>query len=479
MVKDNCMRTNIIQVEQGETITLNIPADLNDVSTLTADLNDGTKIGVDPAAQLVTAGRNRRAAAEQYITGMIVMVPYLLLGLVTLLYALTVGVLRLMHGGALKDNVSINKAGRIVLYVTAVLCLLGVITHTIGIFNAWGFGSSRLTNRTMLRISQFIGWGMRGYEITCVILYSVFGAMCLVSIHHGLERIRLMRFAILLGLVNLIEVAVSIFISTFTIPQLLVLLVPRLAMAGVWLGRDRNDQARARNKLLRPIRIGLTFTLLLFFARQAVIFWFEDVTIGSAVFLKLATGIPAVLLALQVYRHCKTREHKLILYALCVSLAADMSINLNTYVGMAFFAASHLMMIFTFHGWKKPTLKGILSLLVIWAVLVAMILRIGIWLPRSMAISCIVFSLLTAALPVSAVHQSGRIRFGVLMLVFVDVMVAVKITFPGNMLLDFVELLEYYLSIFVIASDGKALIPPELMPEYHEKHHHRGKTAEA
>lgn len=160
---------------------------------------------MDPENTVTTAGVAQRHLLEQTINSFIIMLPYLLLGVITLIYSIVVAVLRLIHRGSLRDQVDVNRPGRWMLILASVLCGLVVAHYAYEMIATINAGARvRFVNRTMLRVSEYIGWGMRAYEVVGILLYGTMGILCLTGIHHGQERLRLARMSILVLLINIL-----------------------------------------------------------------------------------------------------------------------------------------------------------------------------------------------------------------------------------------------------------------------------------
>lgn len=124
-----------------------------------------------------------------------------------------------------------------------------------------------LQNRTFLRLSEYMGWGLEAYCISGIIMYAVTIMLCLMSIRHGMQRVRLARLCVMLLILDMLEIFLSLEIMTFRFATLLMLLIPVFIMIALRVARDRNDISRLRTKCWQPIRIALALMLLLFVAR--------------------------------------------------------------------------------------------------------------------------------------------------------------------------------------------------------------------
>lgn len=269
----------------------------------------------------------------------------------------------------------------------------------------------------------------------------------------------------------------AVFMGTFIWYRALILLVPYVVLTALRVARDEDDASRLRNRCWRPVRLALACTLVLFLARQGILFFGTDVTLPAAVVLKGLTGLTPVLIAMLVYHKEPDRLHRFTLAALALCVCADLLINLNTYVGMAIFAAAHILLIMAFLGKPMVSLREWILIATGWVLLSLMAWGFRAWMPGGILVPCILYALTTSAMVVAAFRRQNRVRIGAVLLAMADIMVALKITFPGNQLLDFTELLLYYLGILIVASDGYALVPRNIRPQY--IHHQRSQEADA
>lgn len=124
---DTSIRTAAFHVYKGENLFMNIPLVIQSEDDLCVIQSNGEIVMVDADSQLVSAGVTQNTKLKTTLSGLIIMAPYLLLSMVLLIYALTVGILRLIHGSSLADRVDITLCGKIMLIVSAVLCCLAIL----------------------------------------------------------------------------------------------------------------------------------------------------------------------------------------------------------------------------------------------------------------------------------------------------------------------------------------------------------------
>ncbi len=174
-----------------------------------------------------------------------------------------------------------------------------------------------------------------------------------------------------------------------------------------------------------------------------------DNLIGTAL-LKFSASLPTVLIAVRGYQSERNRFDFILLLAISFCLLADVSINLSIIAGGGLFAAGHLLFDAAFISEKKPSRKQITVWLAASLLGAACIFMVRDKMPGllfcilaaaylSILISTIVFSF---PLP--------RIIFcSALVFAFSDIFMVFNILNDGSMLMKFMALLVYYISLFL------------------------------
>lgn len=126
--------------------------------------------------------------------------------------------------------------GRIVLIVTALVAfvLAGIYIYQLIARVSTMFGAS-MTNRTMQRVAEFLGWGLSAYRASMVVVYAMLGVLCLRSCNHRLSRIRCMRHAAMIMVLNCLTMFMTLTIGRLSPLDVVIMLVPLAAILGVAL----------------------------------------------------------------------------------------------------------------------------------------------------------------------------------------------------------------------------------------------------
>lgn len=154
------------------------------------------------------------------------------------------------------------------------------------------------------------------------------------------------------------------------------------------------------------------------------------------VVLKCLTGLPALWISWYIYKKQQNRQHLLTFIAIFLCGCADTLININTYVGMGLFVAGHIVLIVMFRKTPMPSVMECVSWLVLSAAAIAFIQFIQPALPSGMRVPAIAYAIISTFMLVSSFRSSKRLITASVLLVVTDYLVALKIAYPGNILME-------------------------------------------
>lgn len=467
------MTTNAITLYENEFISMEIPTDQPDGMPI-IQLNNEQEIALFDGADggtyaklLVDSSGGATEEMRYMMNSAVIMVPWILCSTILLLYLIVVFIKRLIRHH-LDDAVHCRRAGKAMLIAAAVLSgLAGANVLFVMIRSVISAGTVVLTNRTLLRASQFLGWSTNIYLSSQMIIYAITALLCLRSIHHELSRIRLVRVSLALIVLDVITLFLGRVFGTLNLSEFFVLVVPVLNIAGVLMAMSREDRGRAVGRRWLPVTRVLLITALIFFARQGYVFIF-GVQNPIAVGAKALSGLPVLLLALELWHRRREMLNRLTLWAMICYFAANTVINLSMPLGIAAFIVGHVLLIFAYQGKRRFTGRQ----LVFWGALTA----VGAWqifqtLRTMGAVEQVAGFFYAAALSgmlVSAWGTTRRLRTGTIIYLMSNLLLSVTLLFPGDFVLESVELLLYYIALLILAADPKALLSdetPEAVPD--------------
>ena len=463
LISSPLQATNIITLYTDEFITMSIPEQgtPDDIQVLLNDHQDIAMFsGTESGTYIKLMQENSEVAYEELrymINSAVIMIPWLLCGAVLLLYLMVILIKRLIRHHV-EDTVICRKPGFVLLVIAAVLAGMSSGNALYMLIRYYMSSESvSLANRTLQRASEFLGWGTAAYMASQMIIYAITSLACVRAIHHQLSRIRLVRISCVLLLLDLITLFLGRVFATINPVEILTQLVPVIGMLGLLLAIDRKDQERAVGKRWLPLSRVIFFTSVIFFIRQGHVFIFGPASF-LAVVLKALSGIPVLLLALFMWHQRNDHMHGLTFTAVLAYFIANTVINLSMPLGMAFFTVGHILLIIAYTR-NRPVHK---IRLIVWIVLAALF-EVQLFLMRSkLAIPHIELAALyivaMVGVLVTAERISTRLKIGTNLFLISNEILAITLLFPGDFLLESVELLLYYVAVVIITVDPGALI---------------------
>ena len=394
-----------------------------------------------------------------FMSSVMVVIPYLAAGVFTLLYALAVGCKRLVRH-RLDDSCDSRPIGRVLLLITAGLSLCVSIymsLYLIQIFTKYSISGLPVMNRTVQRMSQVLGIGMEGYLLSDVVLYLVLGVLLVRSRNHQLSRIRAARLALTLLLLNTISLVTGVFSGTISAAELAIQFVPLLALISLPVARVYTARDRIVGRRWLPLVRAIVATALLYLLRQLLLVPLEADS-QVLVALKLACGLPVLVLALLMWRERATRHSGLIALAMLLYFAANGVINLNMTLGMALFMLGHLAMVSSFLMTRKPSRLHVLVWLLLSVFFLAQAWLIRKRLDTATLAAGVVYAVTVSALVAFSLPVSRRAVIGTCLMLMSNQLLVVTLLMPEQYAVGTVELLLYYISLLCLAADPEGLV---------------------
>ena len=454
---------NAITLYQLETITINVPKNADEEHPVTVLLDEAVELPLFSGAEggayqdLLMEGNNAGKDLAGMISNAVVVVPYLFSAAVLLLYAIAVAIKRAARH-RVNDTASCRLPGKILLIAAAViafaLCVEPVRSLYAGLTGTPA--AAGISNRTLRRVSEYLGWGTNIYQGSVLVICFLEGYLCLRSIGHYLNRIRLVRLSCLMLLLNTIALFMSAYQNTNSWNDELGILVPIAALIGLRLARVRTDEDRNIGKHWLPVTRAVTWTALLFLTRQALIIIFDETSLLTVV-LKMLAGVPVFVMALGMARRCKDGLHRLMAAAMGCYMAANAIINVSLRWGICVYLVGHILLIIAFVREHRPTKLQYIAWPIVSAVFVAELFLFRQYIPADLLSFGCVYTVLMAAMLVASVPVSSRLRVGTLSFALANELLV--LTFIANsFVLESAELLIYYIAVLIMSADPAALL---------------------
>ncbi len=454
--------TNTVTFYPGETVHVHIPAGdhpgIRPVIQMPGDVRllfRSNASGTGPLT--LTASRDGFMGLENTISSILIVIPWLILPILVLIYIAAASIRRFArHTG--NDHIDARPIGKILLIITAALCLLLCGNDIVQLIIRSGAARFSLANRTMQRITEYIGIGINAYRVSKILIYLMLSAFCIRSIHHRLSRIRTMRLALTIMVLECFTLFMSLTTRLLTVFDVLVMQLPLLALLSVVLSHVPETGDEQRGKRLIPVLRYVMLTLIIFFIRQIIIYITGITDTAVPVILKALNGLPMVFLTVELSVRFRSFRRQWTMVAVILYFAANAVINLSAIVGTLLFMLGHIALIYCFVKEHKPRLWQVILYAVLSAGLIAELLLTqtpAFELSPALTIPyvLIVIALFTASLPLSR-----RIRTGTVILLISNQLLVFMWLFPGNFVLESIELLLYYIAIILLSSDTG--IPP-------------------
>jgi len=450
--------TNTLTLYRNEQIVIRLPEMVDHAAVPVVSLNGESELPLTEGGSAGSTALTLRGASSsvqrllQMTSGVIIMVPWLLAAVLVLIFALFVGVKRLIRH-RLVDDIPCRKPGRVVLLLAALAALTFSAFNLVQLITrVSSIHGININNRTMQRVSEYLGWGTGAYHASAMVVYLMLAVFSYRSIHHRLSRKRTLRHAALIMILNCLSVFMSVSMNLFSVTDVLVMLVPISAIAGVVLAHAPEPEDLARSKRILPvIRVAL-ITILLFLIRQ-VIYALAGPTNQAAVLMKTLTGLPLAAMAIDLNNKMPSFRRRYTMIAIVCYLAANAVINLSPMIGTLIFMLGHCMLIYS--NVKKCPPKT-------WQYVMWILMSIPFLyeahtarniMPGFMIYVAGPYVMIVVALAISALRLSRRIRFGCLMMIIANQLLVFTWLAPGMFVLDSTELFVYYISIIALASD--------------------------
>ena len=379
-VGDPTSTTNILTLYEGEELVMTVPDD--ETLQATVALNGTSQVPLyrgeaGGAFRDLFAGTSKSEYGQMMTNAVAasVMIPYLASGALLLLYALVVGIKRLVRH-RIDDSCSYRKVGRVILWIAAAmsasLCIPGLLTL---VDTAGRYASVHLNDRTLQRVSEYLGWGEKGYQASSLVIYGLMTGLSIHSARHQLSRIRLFRLSLLVVLLNTFTLFTAADIETLSLSGELTFLVPLTALLGLLLVRSRSGDEREVGRHWLPVSRTIVATLILFALRQVLVGLTDAPELTALVVMKALAGLPVTILAAWLWRKHRAPMQQMTFFAMLCYMVANTAINLHMGLGMLCYAVGHVLLAAGCCRTKKPSASHLLAGCALAAVLLVLVFR--------------------------------------------------------------------------------------------------------
>ena len=465
---------NPLTLRTGEFVTVEVP-DCHELDgELLVKLNDHQELTVyggeygSSYAELLAKNGSATAITEEMrylVNSAVIMFPWLICSTVMVLYALSILVKRLIRG-RVNDQTICQRPGRILLLIAAVLA--GMTAVNVSLMVAAQVRSAEtvmLTNRTLQRASELLGLGTYACQVSQAVIYAITSLLCVRAVNHQFSRIRLARLSLVLLVLDIMTLFLGRVFDSITVSEVMIQLVPILSIAGLTLSISKDDPKRTLGKRWLPLSRTILMTAVLFFVRQSYVIIFGTTAL-PAVLLKALSGLPVLLLAVLLWKQRRTSLSLMTMLAIACYFAANTVINLSMPIALFIYTVGHCLLVFSYLK-AQPRLS--LPRILFW-VLVALFFEAQLFIYQrdlgvaALAMGCLYIAALVG-IPVTAQKISKRVQLGSVLFIISNQILSITLMFPGDFLLESVELLLYYIAVIIMAADPNALgIPADLQP---------------
>lgn len=457
---------NTLTLRPGEFVTVDIPDGDSANDALKVKLNgrrelvvyDG-KDGGSYARLLKEQGASISEEMRYMVNSAVIMVPWLICSSVLVLYLLVILVKRLVRRHV-DDRAVCHRPGMILLSAGAVLAALTAANVLMMvIMQVRSAEAVSLANKTLQRAAEFLGLGTYAHHASQIVIYGCLALLCVRAIHHELSRIRLFRLASVVLVMDVMTIFLGRVFDTLSVSEIMAQLVPVLSLTGLALSVSRDDPRRMVGKRWLPVSRTVLVTAVVFFTRQSYVFIFGTRTF-QAIAMKALSGLPVLLLALLVWRKRRTNVNRMTFAAIACYFAANTVINRSMPIALLIYTVGHCLLVWAYLREQKLSMPR----LIVWIVL-SVLFELQLFLVmktldpmvKLMAFPYIVA--LTGVL-VTAEKVSRRVQLGSIVFVISNQILSFTLLFPGDFLLESVELLLYYIAVIIMAAEPEALGVP-------------------
>ena len=452
--------TEAITLKEGDTIVVEVPAGyVSGTGEISILLNGETPLSTPLTDDSETQSVQQSGRSSSNFASMLVMIPYLIGGILLIIYSLVVLVRRIRRHGPLVENdlVPYRKVGAVLLVICAVASVAAAVQNVVQIVTYHtDFEQTYLTNQTIAKVSTYLGWGMQAYTAFNLMMHLMLANLAVRSIRHRVSRRRFTNLLVLLVLLNTVELFTAAFCGTLTGSDLLIQLIPILSLISIAVARIETPEEKFSRKQWYPIVWAIVFTVLLFLVRQASVFVASEVVTFSRV-VKVLSSIPFVLVALLLWHRGRTEQHRMVFFAALAAFLGDALIDSAMAFGAVFQALSHCLLMYAFIRVQKPTKKQWTAWPIVFMVLLVVLQLMAGSLPSYLVWLARAYAVVLAALLVCAWPVSPRLRAATMVLAASDILLVIKLAFPNNMIIDVMSLMAYYIAMLQIIIDPEAV----------------------
>ena len=314
----------------------------------------------------------------------------------------------------------------------------------------------RVTNRTLLRMSQLLGISVNTYLASGLVLYLVLGVLYIRSAAHQFSRIRAVRLSLAVILLNTITLLMGAVAGTLTDAELAMQVVPVIGLIALVIVRVRTADDVVVGRRWIPLSRAATITAALFILRQGLLFLLEEQDF-LPVLLKILCGLPALNLSMLMWRQLRSKKAGFTALAMLLYWVANSVINLSMAAGVALFALGHVAMACGFFCARRPSVRQFVVWAVVSCLLVAEAVAVRSLLTPWLLAAGIVYSVMLAGMLVLSQPVGRRTFMGCALMVLANQLLILMFFVPGHMGLASVELLLYYIALLCLAVDPEGL----------------------
>lgn len=458
--------TNTLTLHPGEFVTVDIPDGSGEDNALTVMLNGRQKLVVyddeDGGSYAKLLMENSAAISEEMrymLNSAVIMVPWLLCSSVLALYVLVIVVKRLVRR-RVDDRAACQRPGMVLLIAAAVMAALTAINVLMTVLiQVRSADTVVLTNKTLQRAAEFLGLGTYAHHASQIVIYACLAVLCIRAIHHEFSRIRLVRLACVVQVMDLMTIFLGRVFDTLSVTEILAQLVPVLALMGLALSIRRDDPRRMVGKHWLPVSRTVLVTAVIFFVRQSYVLIFGTQTL-LAVGMKALSGLPVLLLALLIRQRKADFISRMTFGAIACYFVANTVINLSMPAAIIIYTLGHCLLVWAYL-WKRKLSR---PRLIVWIVL-AVLFEVQLFaVMRGLApvVKLMAFPYIVAIIGVlvTAEKVSRRVQVGSILFLVSNQILGFTLLYPGDFLLESVELLLYYIAVIIMTSDPEALGVP-------------------